>query len=133
MPNPLKRGADPYADAEVASQLVQGQAFRFTAGDYDVASTPVYVIAPYKARVRQVRIVVRVLTAGAGLVTISANGQTLATQVIPTATAAAVAYNIPIADSANNEVAAGALITLISDGVPTAGELQGLVYLEPST
>jgi len=135
MGNSLKRGADPYADAEGSKVLlaprIQGH---MTASELQ-GVLPISFRVPIAGRVRRLEVTVRVLTAGAGAIGVDANGATLGSGiVVPTTSAAGVRFAEDFADDAadDNLVAEGDLIEVTTDGVPTAGEINFSVSIEPS-
>jgi len=129
MGNPLKRGADPYADAGET----QGRILTACSGVALVvsgANTSVHV-APVNGKLKRVTGIVTVATTVAvALITVNIDGNDLAaTFSVPvTAINLALTFDIDIAD-VDNVVLEGSLITLTSNAGATAGAVFFTPYI----
>ena len=79
--NLLKRGADPYADADVTNERT-GFLKQTAALDVGAGATEI-LTALFKGRVREFIVRVTTVIVGVATVTIQANGQTIGTLVLP--------------------------------------------------
>jgi len=133
MGNSLLRGTQPFADAELTKVLLAPRIHGHMTATELQGVLPISHRSPIAGRVRKLEIVVRVLTAGAGLVGLDANGTILgANIVIPTASPAGTLFSDTYVDDVDNLVAVGDLLEVTTDGVPTAGELTYVITIEPS-
>jgi hypothetical protein len=132
--NRAKRGADPYPDeAETAARsgIIN---FQLNNTDY-AAATLQNFIAPCDGYVRGIGLITQVLSAGAGVLTLTGPGGTLTTIAVPDATAVGTKFQKRIQDSAANRtstnyVKKGDTITLQSDATPTAGAFNGYIHID---
>ena len=127
--NPLKRGADPYADAAAAGRLLApGCGVRAitiaTGGD---SAFPAVI----QGRVRKIVVHVTTSTTVADTtLTVRVGGQDVGEIVIPVVAAPAV-FVKTFEDNANNAVAEGDAIIVNSDGGATAGAAEVNLFIDP--
>ncbi len=97
------------------------------------AGTSVFAVSPVAGRIRRVRSVVDVVTAGAGAITLELATVEVTGSDVVIADSAAVGDlddSGVIADSASNVVDQGEAIEVVGDGTPTAGEVQIQIEIE---
>lgn len=106
--------------------------FNIPATEY-AAGTSMWKAAPVSGDIVGLEVVVDVLTAGAGAVTVEI--QTVAVAglscVIPDAQAAGVRVTDEITPVASSRIEEGEAIEIVSDGVPTGGAVSGFVVIKP--
>lgn len=128
--NPLKRGADPYADADMAANYDQ-----VCLGDKSVTvsgANAASFVSPVNGRVSKIGILVTTgVTVAAAVMTIATPlGDLTFTFTIPISSAGAVQM-IDVPEEANNVVNQGDLVTVTSNAGPTAGAVDVVGYVMP--
>lgn len=138
--NLLKRGADPYADAEaLAEMLEQGMhvvRIPFFINQTDLlAATPHFVISPIKGRVRKLAVVVQVDVTTGGAVTVEIGGTAVAglTVTVEDAPGVGTVYTDDgvTADDTENVAKDGAIEIVTAAAFDTAGAIHGFIEVEP--
>jgi len=134
MPNPLRRGVDPYADADAAARILAPVLGPIVMDD--VTANTKHLVSPVKGRVRSVTRVTNVVAGTAdSATTVNVNGgATIATVTNETAGAVADVDTVDVQDTADNIVNEGDTIELVgAGGATTNGESNIQVVIEPDT
>lgn len=133
--NLLKRGADPYADADVTDARTGLIPFHISATEWAAGGTK-FLANPFKGRVRElVAVVVVANSANASVLGVQVGTETLGSVTVASAAAAGVRYQTQINDDADdfNEVDANDVIAITFDGAPSAGAVDGYVRVSAAS
>lgn len=135
MTNLLKRGADPYADADVADSRTGIIPFEYNATDWNAGGNK-YLPNPFKGRIRELVVVVDVAnSANASVVSVSVGTETLGSVTVASSAPRGTRYQALIGDDpdAFNEVDCNDVIIVNADGAPSAGAVRGYVRVSAAT
>jgi len=117
----LKRGADPYADAEAVARLC-GPVVALDAG-LNADGNPMAIASPIAGRVKNFKLVVTTTNSGApAVVDLEVRGVSVGQITVGTTEAAGTIFSVDIPDDADNLVAEGDLLEINSDNGGTLGE-----------
>jgi len=132
--NPLQRGIDPYADAELTRRLMAPQA-QVSHVDLENA-TSVFTVAQITGRIRKLKGVITVVpdTTLAVLTITTPLGAMTATVNIPIGGAVGDIVSASFADEVNSVVVEGDKIEIASNGAPaTVGSVDLYLEIDPGT
>jgi len=134
MANPLQRGADPYADAELARRLL-APVVQVQHADLENAAS-VFTLAPISGRIRKLKasIVVVPDTTLAILTITTPLGAMVATASIPIGGSVGDTVSVSFADEVNSVVLEGDAIEIASNGAPASvGTVDLYIEIDPGT